>query len=93
MQKQPYWYHEDDEEEQLSHVQNQLHPQHSLRGDEEEGDEGWDEKKEQERKDACVPTRVCRLLLLSPRWRRGLVPRLPALLWARGGSPPRFCTM
>ena len=44
MQKQPYWYHEDDEEEQLSHVQNQLHPQHSLRGDEEEGDEGWDEK-------------------------------------------------
>ena len=36
------------------------------------------------------PTRVCRLLPLSPRWRRGLVPRLPALLWARGGSPPRF---
>ena len=29
-------------------------------------------------------------LLLSPRWRRGLVPRRPALLWARGGAPPRW---
>ena len=34
----------------------------------------------------------CRLVL-SPRWRRGPVPRLRALLWDRGGSPPRFCTM
>ena len=31
----------------------------------------------------------CRLVL-SPRWRRGLVPRLPAHLWARGGSPRRL---
>ena len=31
-----------------------------------------------------------RRLQLSPRWRRGLVPRLPTLLRARGGSPPRF---
>ena len=32
--------------------------------------------------------RAGRRLQLSPRWRRGLVPRLPALRWARGGSPP-----
>ena len=34
----------------------------------------------------------CRLVL-SPRWRRGPVPRLRALLWARGGSPSRCRTM
>ena len=32
-------------------------------------------------------------LLLSPRWRRSPVPRLPALRWARGGSPSRCRTM
>ena len=35
----------------------------------------------------------CQRLLLSPRWQRVQVPRRPALLWARGGSPPRFGTM
>ena len=46
------------------------------------------------RKSLCRPTcrQVCRLVL-SPRWRRGPVPRLRALLWARGGSPSRFRTM
>ena len=34
----------------------------------------------------------CRLVL-SPRWRREPVPRLRALLWARGGSPSRCRTM
>ena len=36
---------------------------------------------------------VSQELVLSPRWRRGPVPRLPVLLWARGGSPSRLRTM